>query len=230
MFGCGSAVFGAAERLLRQPEAGAGAAHQAGALQNGLMTGTRLATNLEWRPVEAIAVGDGVLTFYHGPEKVVAISRDRLAARTQPISIPPGVKGNTAPLTLLPDAPVMIEADIAEELFGCPFALVAASTLVGDRGIEQVHAAKEAEMVTLHCAHDEVLYAEGGALLLATAQVPGLVSITTLDEMPDQSGYKLLDKMLARQLVAHLSAADALRAQKQAGRAPLHDGAFYRAA
>lgn len=217
MFGFGSAIFGASTRLQRQPETGASYASHAGIQHNGLVAGTRLATNLGWRPVEAIAVGDELLTFDHGPQRVSAVSRELLFTRgdvrpvqARLIEVPAQALGNALPLTLLPDAAVMIESDVAEELFGCPFALVPARALVGYRGIGQQGAPRPLEVVTLHCEEDEIVYAEGGALVFCPAAVAGIVSLDALGDLPRNEAYSMLDTALAQELVAHMIAEDSL--------------------
>ena len=66
----------------------------------GLVKGTRVATELGWRPVDAVAAGDLVLTFDRGMQPVVAVRRRFLAdlgAASWPLSVPAGALGNCAP-------------------------------------------------------------------------------------------------------------------------------------
>lgn len=147
--------------------------------RTGLVAGTKVATNLGWRPVEAIAVGDRVLTFDSGPQPVVAVTRDyaTLAPFDAPLRIPRGVLGNTDEMLVLPDQPVMIESDAADALMGDPFALVPARRLAVLPGVEPHDCMRRAEVVTLHFEQDEVIYVEQGALVLAPVMTSDTVSL-----------------------------------------------------
>lgn len=154
----------------------------------GITSGTRIATAEGWRPVEYLTVGTHVLTFDNGPQEIVAITRsaqfvhgDVAPDFASPIDVPAGVIGNSEPMVLLPEQNVMIESDEAEAISGDPFALVPAKALVGFQGVERFRALRPFEVITLHFANDEVIYAEGGALVLAQADVPGTVA--SLDDL-----------------------------------------------
>ncbi|WP_241525652.1 Hint domain-containing protein [Pseudophaeobacter leonis] len=41
--------------------------------EGGLLAGTHVASNLGWRPVEALCAGDKVLTFDHGMQTIVEV-------------------------------------------------------------------------------------------------------------------------------------------------------------
>lgn len=145
----------------------------------GFLPGTRIATNLGWRPVEAIAAGDLVATFDSGPRPVTAVTRERIAmSRSAPLlAIAPGVIGNTREMVMLPNQPVMIESDTAELLLGDPFAVVPAITLDGVEGVTRLTPTTYAEVIKLHFNDDEIIYAEGGALLLSFAHLPGTLDL-----------------------------------------------------
>ena len=123
---------------------------------HGLMAGTRVASNLGWRAIEALAVGDQVLTFANGMQEIVEIRRkvffldapetDRAA---WPVNVPAGALGTRDALTLLGD----------------PFALVPARTLEGVRGISRSAPAQQIELIAVYFAAEQVIYAEGGALI-----------------------------------------------------------------
>ena len=65
---------------------------------------------------------------------------------------------------LLPGQTVMIESDVAEEVYGDAFALIPATALDGYRGIERVIPEARFEVITLHFAQDEIVFANIGAL------------------------------------------------------------------
>lgn len=141
-------------------------------LSHGLMAGTRVASNLGWRAIEAVAVGDKVLTFDHGMQVVTEVRRAHMwldapetAETLWPVVIPVDALGNREELVLLPDQGVMIESDVANDMHGDPFAILTAHSLVGLRGIRRRQPMQRVELIAVYFAHDEVIYAEGGALI-----------------------------------------------------------------
>lgn len=141
-------------------------------LASGLMAGTQVATQMGWRDVAAIAVGDLVLTFDGGMQAVAAVERqtfstggDLAPADTWPIFVPAEALGNRDDMFLLPQQSVMIEADAAEEVFGDPFAMIPVLALEGFRGITRVPPAEQIELITLAFAQDEVVFVNTGALI-----------------------------------------------------------------
>lgn len=182
---------------------------------NGLVAGTRIATSSGWRSVEAVAVGDLILTFDNGLQPVVAVTRTPVRQRqfthtaALPVLVPAGAIGNTAPMTLLPEQGVMVESDVAEALFGDPFAVVKARDLVGLRGIERSGPMPVDEVITLHFANDEVLHADGGALVVATADVPGETTLAFLTTSQGPAPYDTLDGPAAHILVTAMAHKDA---------------------
>jgi len=166
----------------------------------GLMAGTQIATQIGWRDVAAVAVGDQVMTFDGGMQAVAAVTRQMLTtdgemAREEEwlVFVPAGALGNRNDMTLLPQQAVMIEADAAEEAFGDPFAMIPASALVGFRQITRVPPADQIEIVTLVFAQDQVIFAQGGALLFCQES----------HELIDAalSDYRILDVQTAHLLV-----------------------------
>lgn len=141
-------------------------------LASGLMAGTKVATQIGWRDVAAVAVGDQVLTFDGGMQTVAAVHREIIATGGElapgdawPMFVPAEALGNRDDMFLLPNQAVMIEADAAEEVFGDPFAMIPALALDGYRGITRVPPADTMEVVTLAFAQDEVVFANTGALI-----------------------------------------------------------------
>lgn len=141
-------------------------------LSHGLMAGTRVASNLGWRAIDALAVGDKVLTFDNGMQVITEIRRAHMwldapdcAETLWPVVIPVNALGNREELTLLADQGVMIESDAAQDMHGDPFAILTAHSLVGLRGIRRRQPMERVELIAVYFAHDEVIYAEGGALI-----------------------------------------------------------------
>ncbi len=168
MFGRMSARAGGLKRMSETT-----GAYDGGALgaSSGVMSGSRVATAMGWRPVEALAVGDLVLTFDAGLQPVTRITRkpvwntDATAPRRfWPLHVPVGALGNRDAHHLLPNQYVMIESDAGEELFDDPFSLIKASALDGVNGIEATPPAFEQEAVVLHFDRDQVVFDETGVL------------------------------------------------------------------
>ena len=142
------------------------------ALSHGLMSGTRVASNLGWRAIDALTVGDKVLTFDHGMQEITEIRRAHMwldapetAENLWPVVIPEGALGNREELVLLPEQGVMVESDAAVDTHGDPFAVITAHSLVGLRGIRRRQPMQRIELIAVYFAGDEVIYAEGGALI-----------------------------------------------------------------
>lgn len=141
-------------------------------MSHGLMAGTRVASNLGWRAIDALAVGDKVLTFDHGMQVITEIRRAHMwldAPETcetlWPVVIPVGALGNREELVLLPDQGVMVESDAAQDMHGDPFAILTAHSMVGLRGIRRRQPMQRVELIAVYFSGDEVVYAEGGALI-----------------------------------------------------------------
>ena len=142
----------------------------------GICAGTLVATERGWQPVEAIRVGDMVLTFDHGSAQVLEVTRGALWSgwgacprALWPVAVPVGVLGNKRTMLVPPEQLVMIESDVAEDLFGDPFSLVPAAALEGYRGITRVAPHGMIEVVTLRFAEDQVVYANGSGMLHCAA-------------------------------------------------------------
>ncbi|MEL6508654.1 MAG: Hint domain-containing protein [Pseudomonadota bacterium] len=140
-------------------------------IATGLVSGTRVATRMGWRPVEALAVGDEVLTFDHGLQTVIELRRDIVwsaqtacPAHLWPLLIPAGALGNLRQTYLLPEQQVLVESDAAEDYLGDPFAMLPAGALEGFRGITRQRPTDMIEVVSLHFRRDEVVFANIGAL------------------------------------------------------------------
>ncbi|SMX33367.1 Hint domain-containing protein [Octadecabacter ascidiaceicola] len=176
----------------------------------GMVSGTKVATQAGWAPIEIIREGQQVLTFDGGLQTVVAITRHALMADTMdiaswPLSVPAGALGNREDMMILPHQSVMIESDASEDMTGDPFALIPGAALVGFRGITQERPAEWVEVIQLHFAQDEIVFANIGALFLCRAQA---------DLMSDMgaSSYEVLNMDIAEDLVDCLMFEDDARA------------------
>lgn len=141
-------------------------------MTHGFIAGTRVASNLGWRDVSALSVGDLVLTFDNGMQPITELRRTMMwvdapesAAAHWPVTVPAGALDNRVELTLLADQGVLVESDAASDMYGDPFAIVPAVALVGYRGITRRAPQQQIEVLCISFAEEQVIYAEGGTLL-----------------------------------------------------------------
>jgi hypothetical protein len=180
----------------------------------GLLAGTPLATPDGWRLVEEIGPGDLVLTFDGGPRRVQAVQSALVEAGRLhwpmshwPLAVPARVLGNRDRFRLLPDQAVLLDCDLAEDMFGDPFALIPAAALQGWRGIAPEPPEAREQVVTPVMAEDEVIYAAGGALIWCPGDQPAGLPMAH-NPRGDRAGYAPLSLASARELVACLIAQD----------------------
>lgn len=172
--------------------------------QSGFISGTCVASNLGWRAVEALSVGDMVLTFDHGMQMIVDIQRETLFApehtlplSRSPIMVPEGALNNRKDMWLMPDQGMLVESDAATDVLGDPFAVVPARALRGLRGIQPVASGDQLNVTTLAFAQDEVVYVEGGML----AFCPRPRCILTEVAGTEDGLYDVLDQRAAQFLM-----------------------------
>ena len=202
------------------PLNGQNAQPQLDARTSGMVAGTKVATNAGWASVETIREGQKVLTFDGGLQTVIAVTRHVLNADIQdiaawPMVVPAGSLGNREDMTILPHQSVMIESDTAEEMTGDPFALIPGAALIGFRGITQTRPSEWVEVIQLHFAQDEIVFANIGALFLCRAQADLMSDVAA-------SGYDVLEMDLAEDLVDCLMFEDEARAPSAATASATH--------
>lgn len=175
-------------------------------VMSGIVASTRVATAMGWREVGALQAGDMVLTFDGGLQKVAGITRRRLwdgmspcPQAFWPLMVPAGVLENAKPVMLLPRQGVMLESDLAEELYGDPFALIPAAALEGTAGIERIYPNDPIDVISVHFDIDQVIFAEQGALLFCPAG-QDLVQLAA-QEASGLCPYKMLPEACAVALV-----------------------------
>lgn len=175
-------------------------------VMSGLVSGTKVATELGWRDVASLQEGDLVLTFDAGLQPVKSVSRTPLWSGPGacprdfwPLLVPAGVLENDAAMVLLPRQGVMLESDVAEEAMGDPFALIPAAALEGVHGIERVFPQDDMCVVTLHFDCAQVVFAEEGALLFCAAGGDMLDAVTrTVGAAP---AYTMLSLVFATEVI-----------------------------
>jgi hypothetical protein len=158
----------------------------------GIAAGTKVATTMGWRAVEALAEGDMVLTFDHGLQPVTEVRRVTVEspAAADPIIIPAGALGNAEAMLVAPGQGVLIESDLAEDLAGDPFVLIEARALSGYRGIGPAHPAQGITLITLGFADDEIIYSRAGVLVQCAAEGDLLANLfgTATNDSPMLTG------------------------------------------
>lgn len=181
---------------------------KAAGIASGLVSGTRVATSIGWRMVEAVAPGDMALTFDGGMQVVRRITRSVLWSSAKncpehlwPLQVPVSALGNQTEMLLLPEQVVMVESDAAETLFGDPFALIPAAALKGFRGITPVKPHAEIVVYTLHFDDEQVVFASSGALF----HCPSNDQASLLDMDPRDALYEALPQRDAAMLVAMMA-------------------------
>lgn len=184
-----------------------------GAIADGLIAGTQIATELGWQSVEDLRAGDRVVTFDNGmrPLKAVRVSTLWTAEKSAPravwpLEVPKSVLGNRDVIRLLPDQAVLIESDEAEALYGDPFTMVSAGSLDGYKGITRVPPARELTLVALEFEGDEVVYVNG--TMLVHCPNNHVEKVSTVDELlitGSEGSYQRLTAVQARQLVQAMS-------------------------
>lgn len=177
------------------------------AVTEGLFAATPIATPDGWVRADQLRPGDRVLSFDAGEQTICAIQRHRIPADSPaadwPIHLPAGVFGRHGAVLLPPDQTVLIEADLAEELYEEAFVTVPALALDGWRGCTRVPPPAE-EVVTITLEMAQLLYA-GNDLLVGVAGQP---TISTLIFAEAQS-VAPLGPAAARHLIACLIAEEA---------------------
>ena len=91
-----------------------------------------------------------------------------------PFVVPVDALGNRVELVLLPDQGVLVESDATSDMHGDPFAIVPAIALEGVRGIARCAPQQQIELLAIYFDDEQVVYAEGGALLHCPTCVPAL--------------------------------------------------------
>ena len=175
--------------------------------QAGFVNDTKVASNMGWRKVQTLGIGDKVLTFDHGMQRIIDIQRETFAipepglpASRLPVLVPRGALNNRSDMWLMPDQGLLVESDATRDALGDPFAVVPARALAGYRGIASAPPPGAVEVTTLSFARDEVIYVEGG--MLAHCPRPRQILIEPCDG--EAMLYDVLDIAAAMSLVRGL--------------------------
>lgn len=182
-------------------------------LSGGVVAGTRIATHLGWRPIEGVVVGDSALTFDGGLQKITDVMRRTVSFGETfeggyqcLLNIPAGALGNQSNFFLVPDQAILFESDIAEELFGDPFALVPALALEGFNGIEREVPADPIDIISVQFDTDQIVITDFGAQLHCPAKSPA-AALEALLGAPVPGRYKTLSYELSVALIEEMAEA-----------------------
>jgi hypothetical protein len=182
------------------------------AIAEGIMSDTAIATPQGWRQAASLMPGDEVLTFDNGVRPVAASAIHALSpdgGGHWPMCVPPWALDNRDEVLLLPEQKVLIEADVAEELFGEAFVLVPAQALQGWRGIDRARPPQGKAAVVLRFDEPQIVYASRGVLLSCPGE--GLASPDWRDP-----GHQSCTLSQARHLIACIMAEEAGAALRKA--------------
>lgn len=142
----------------------------------GLISGTMVATDTGWCPIERVLADDQIMTFDNGMQTVVQ-NRSMLIRRKDipehkafTMFIPRGVLGNRADLNLLPMQEVVLESDAAETAFGNAFVLTPSILLDGYKGITRHPIMSDIKLHMLTFKAEQIVQADGEMLMLAQSE------------------------------------------------------------
>ncbi|ATX66892.1 Hint domain-containing protein [Roseinatronobacter bogoriensis] len=142
----------------------------------GLLNGTLLATDTGWCPIERVRANDSVLTFDNGMQHVVqnravVLRKAQIpAAKAFTMFVPAGALGNLRDLNILPMQEVVLESDIAEDMFGNAFVLAPCVLLDGYKGITKHPIMTDLSLHMLTFKAEQIVQAEGEVLMLAQSE------------------------------------------------------------
>ncbi|MEL6167117.1 MAG: Hint domain-containing protein [Pseudomonadota bacterium] len=144
-------------------------------LTSGFVRGTCLEAQGGPQPVETLKPGDNLMTRrgeFVPVRRIETVSYCADLEDAYPdgfVLIPPGVMGNSADIYLLPDQLVLIDTGEASSIVGSDSALLRASALLGQAGIEDV---LPIDIVTLHTLlfdQPEIVFADSRVQVMCAA-------------------------------------------------------------
>lgn len=145
--------------------------------------GTPIETPKGCVPVEALQIGDQVLTQDHGAQPLVWRAKSRIltAERTAPIVIEAGALAPGIPtqqITLSPQHRILVAAPEVESILGLPQVFIPAKKLQGRPGISRGAIGETVEYHHIMCPKHEILCAGGAA---CESFFPGPMALAALD-------------------------------------------------
>lgn len=168
------------------------------------LEGTLIATPSGEVPVEALSVGDLVLTLDHGAQPIRWIAAKKVdAARLaekpalRPIRIPAGALGPgrpKAPLHVSPQHRILLRSRIARRMFGAEEILLPAVRLLGLAGIEVAADIAPVRYIHFKCDRHEIVRANGAhaETLFVGARAVQALGPAAMGEIADLFGARAL--------------------------------------
>ena len=156
---------------------------------SGIVSGTRVATTIGWRPVEDVVPGARVLTLDNGLQKVQRVEIGRpwrgsegCARSLWPLSVPANVLGNQAGMRLVADQTIMLGSDDQNEPGDHIGGLMKAGALEGFQGIRREMPDRDMRVVSLYFDAEQIVFANIGALFLCPKDMTKRLKKTGGDE------------------------------------------------
>ncbi len=172
-------------------------------MPTGIPGATLVETAQGWRAAEALRPGDRLATWDGGWRPVLSVRAERLqpSGAEALIRVPGGALDTCRTVWLRAGQHVLIRAPQAAAVLDAEAVLMPAAALTGHRGIAAVPLVAALNVVTLHFAEDEMIFAASGLCLHCAAEDgPALRG-------RDHCGYiPVLDLARSRDLMALIAA------------------------
>mmetsp|Transcript_28961 Transcript_28961/g.55439 ORF Transcript_28961/g.55439 Transcript_28961/m.55439 type:complete len:223 (+) Transcript_28961:167-835(+) len=182
----------------------------------GFVAGTRVVTPGGWATVESLNVGDEVLTFDAGFQRVTALSttpifrHDYVTPRQfWPIFVPAGVLENRHGLLVQPGEGVLVESPSVRDKWGDPYAVIPGAALDVLEGTYRKEPATPLSAVLPVFAEDHMVFVNGGALLFSqciwgvhAGVQPRFGRAANYNMMPVQAAITMLESGAVRNVQA----------------------------
>lgn len=172
-----------------------------GVATGGLMAETKIASDRGWARACDLKPGDKVLTFDKGLQPLVDVQFHEFevqggmnAADNWPLLIPAGALGNKEPAVVLAGQSILVESDLAEEIYDDPFVAIPANALDGANGVSRVCPNERLSVVTLHFDRDHAVFGAGGVMFVCSAG-------TDLLDAAEPASYRTADPVTAEIIV-----------------------------
>ncbi|MFY0661630.1 MAG: Hint domain-containing protein [Shimia sp.] len=140
----------------------------------GFVAGTRVATPGGWATVDSLHVGDEVLTFDAGFQRIMAMvfdpifSHDHVTPRNLwPVFVPAGALENRRDLLVQPGEGVLVESPTVRDKWGDPYAVIPGAALDVIDGTYRVEPATPLNAILPVFSEDQMVFVNGGALLFS---------------------------------------------------------------
>lgn len=172
----------------------------------GLAASTRVWTDRGWTAVEEIEAEAFVETFDDGWQPVQTIIRHKVESASKRalfetilVRIAPNVVGNTVDLLISGGQAVLFESEVSAALFGDPFPLVTAQSLVEANIAEAVPNCGNRELYQLYFDRCQLVICAGGAVTLTSSQSENCDDFRSAKISAGR--YQVLDELFAAALL-----------------------------